>query len=173
MTVATVLFAWAVWRSVNVGKRAAREVTLVKTQTAANWTRWVEAGIVPDSATQLALGDLRARLQGESPAFVDISFEAPAVLDWAWQARMLNPFYDAKFTLPRTTAENESLRQARADIRYAVAAKRELVRERLGAESMFVMLLATVVLLVVASIIVYRVQRRERESHVVEALAYS
>lgn len=126
----------------------------------AQWTALVENGISPDSATEFALTDIRARFTGRSRPQASMPFLTNVDLESAWKARMLSPFHKSELTLPRGEGEATFLMETRIDLRNALAAGRPTLRIAHESESSRRVSAALALLAIVAAIVARRVSKR-------------
>ncbi|MCA0375853.1 MAG: hypothetical protein LCH84_09310 [Gemmatimonadetes bacterium] len=117
------------WHHASFETRVERQVQRARAHAADYWTGMVQAGVSPDSATPVALRQLRERLAGTA-ARTSYPFVARTEIDSLWQAVYLNPFLPRAVHTPRTDAELSAVRASEVDVRLALAAGAPLVRAR-------------------------------------------
>ena len=164
---------WALWTTTTVERRVNQDMRAIDARAADRWTALVETGLAPDSATALVLADLRTRLSGTRWPARPIPFVADREVAWLVQAQGLNPFYAAGETVARDAREAASLRAARAEIRYALAAGRPLVREARAADGRRNVGVASVGWTLLAGVVAVRLYRRRRFAAQLGALRIS
>lgn len=158
--VIALLLAVVAWSTTaDVPQRAQDEVTRAQNWASFRWQDFVSNGLPPDSATQLVMSELRVRLNGNRQRRERL-FNAAPVIDSLWQAMYLNPFRPPSTLAPRTSAEEEALLVAQADLRRVLELGTRATTERLAAEAVRVWLStgAAVALLVV--LVIWRRRRR-------------
>ncbi|WP_373063288.1 hypothetical protein [Gemmatimonas sp.] len=95
------------------------------------WMTFVEAGISQDSATTLALRDMRGWFEGQAASTPRSPVTMSPAGELVWQPRMRNPLQPANGNLPRSDAEALRLQENRASVERVVRDGRRLVVQRI------------------------------------------